>query len=128
MIMDQLHQILQSNQLIGAIASGGLVVWIISNLKNIYYTVRNLLVSLFSFSINNVTEDVGHEDSARQTAFEQIISESRPLWDRIVNFNPKRCNGFTKTTYGSSIRMIYGKLCFAILSNVIYKKQHSNYN
>ena len=61
MIMDQLHQILQSNQLIGAIASGGLVVWIISNLKNIYYTVRNLLVSLFSFSINNVTEDVGHE-------------------------------------------------------------------
>lgn len=112
MLMEQVQQLFNSNQLVGAIASGGLVVWVISNLKNIYYNIRNLLISIFSFSINNITEDVGHEDSARQTAFEQIISESKPIWDRIVNFNPKRCNGFTKTTYGSSIRLIYGKLCF----------------
>lgn len=112
-IITALKTLVDSNQFISAIASGGIVVWIVSNIKSIYYTIRNFIEDIISFSIYNLVEERTIEYDWRQTAFEEIITDAIPLWERTINFNPGKYENIkeSSTTYGSSIKLIYGKIC-----------------
>lgn len=70
-------QTLESNPIIPLVASGGLTVWIITNLKNIYHVVKDFVVSLISFNIHNAYEDnrgLGYYTNNKQLIFNKIIS------------------------------------------------------
>lgn len=47
----------ESNPVIPLIASGGLTVWLISNLKSIFGAVKDLILTLVSFNVFNTYED-----------------------------------------------------------------------
>lgn len=136
--LQAIMQQLQSNPIIPLIASGGLTVWIITNLKSIWSVVRDFIVSLISFDIFNTYEDntaQGYCLKWRQTIFNKLLTNSYSLWERTMNldlsddmlkksYNNKitietGLNEFSSLTYGFSIRIILGKLVFC---NRTYKQ------
>lgn len=77
----------ESNPIIPLIASGGLTVWVISNLKTIYYAVKNFIMSLISFNIHNAYEDTrgfGYNTKRVQLIFNDFLNGSKTLWERNI--------------------------------------------
>ena len=84
-VVQSVMKTLESNPLIPLIASGGLTVWVITNLKSIWHLVSNFAVSLISFNIHNAYEDnrgYGYCTRESQQIFNKIISSSTTLWER----------------------------------------------
>ena len=115
-IFAQLQSFLASNQIIGTVAGGSIVVWLVSNIKTIFFTVKRWVISWISFNINNLYEEMSYGTSNwKQCIFNQIITETKSIWERTINLDFKESNGdgkYSKTTYGTSIKIMYGKLCF----------------
>lgn len=75
----------ESNPVIPLIASGGLTVWLISNLKSIFGAVKDLILALVSFNVFNTYEDNranGSWVTTKQQLFEKIVNDSTTLWER----------------------------------------------
>lgn len=135
----------ESNPLIITLTSGGAVVWLFANLKSIFNAVANAVKACISFTVTNIYDDArahtGTSLKIRQIAFNNILTQTKALWERTVNLdlsNNIDVNKFaddanaTSTyeasytsngsgiavssksvnTYGFSIRVIFGKLCF----------------
>ena len=155
-------QWVQTNPLIVTLMSGGAVVWLFSNIRNIWHMVVNAINVIISFNIYNTYEDNrGTYDNntlkIRQTIFNNFLTEAKTLWERTVNLdlnggtnldyndnmnalesalnatdaatkNSKTtidnyCTAREKSitnTYGFSIKIIFGKLCFV---NRSYKQE-----
>ena len=63
-IFTQLQSFLASNQIIGTVAGGSIVVWIVSNIKTIFFTVKRWVISWISFNINNLYEEMSYGTSS----------------------------------------------------------------
>ena len=63
-IFTQLQSFLASNQIIGTVAGGSIVVWIVSNIKTIFFTVKRWVISWISFNINNLYEEMPYGTSS----------------------------------------------------------------
>ena len=140
---ETITKIIETNSIIPAVASGGMVVWLISNLKEIFNFAKDFVTSLISFVIYNTYTDergFGHEMYDRQIAFDQLVSNSRPIWERTTNLDLNenissddpsgkelencalgaedgkqarpRGNLNAVKTYGFSIRILMGSLVF----------------
>jgi len=108
---------LESNPLIPLIASGGLTVWLITNLKNIWHLVSSFIVSLISFNVHNAYEDnrgCGYCTRDNQLVFNKIVSASKSIWERNKQLDLYEDDVYSTEdqTYGFSIRIMYGKLVF----------------
>lgn len=110
---------LESNPIIPIVASGSLTVWVISNLKTIYTTLRNFIISLISFNLFNSYEDNRgnfYNIKSHQLVFNKIVSESLAIWERNKRLDLNDTDGShdilhsaKNDTYGFSIRIMYGK-------------------
>lgn len=132
----------ESNPLIVTLTSGGAVVWLFANLKGIVSAAINAVVACISFTITNTYEDnrgqTGSTLKLRQVHFNNLLTSSKPLWERTVNVDLS--NAFNKdavakdsstaividdpytsatvvnvkssivNTYGFSIRVLLGKI------------------
>lgn len=144
-LADKLPEIVkwvESNPLIVTLTSGGAVVWLFANLKGIVNAVINAVVACISFTITNTYEDnrgqTGSTLKLRQVHFNNLLTSSKPLWERTVNVDLS--NAFNKdavakdsstaivmddpyttatavnvkssvvNTYGFSIRILLGKI------------------
>lgn len=126
-LFSQLSTLLQNNQILSTVAGGSVIVWLVSNIKNIWSKVVYGIKSCISFTITNTYEDArnhnGHTTEA-QRAFNKILTSSRPLWERSKNLDLSEGNTLTidragtirgegnvlDLTYGYSIRLLYGKI------------------
>ena len=113
----------ESNPIIPLIASGGLTVWVITNLKVIFATIKRFVVSLISFNLFNSYEDNYYTKNI-QLFFNEIVSESPTIWERTkqMDLNDHDTSPANKgfipkdVTYGFSIRIMYGKIVFCYRS------------
>ena len=144
--LQQSLQWVQTNPLIVTLMSGGAVVWLFSNIRNIWNMIVNAINVLISFNIYNTYEDSRgtYDNNAlkiRQTIFNNFLTEAKTLWERTVNLdlnggvnldygdNMKALEAALNNnriddnyqlareksitnTYGFSIKIIFGKLCF----------------
>lgn len=115
---------LESNPIIPIVASGGLTVWIITNLKLIYRNLKDFIVSLISFCLFNSYEDnrgTYYSIRQQQLMFNKIVSDSTAIWERnkLLDLNDETAAGVEtqdmfrnkkNDAYGFSIRLMYGKL------------------
>lgn len=62
-IFAQLQSFLASNQIIGTVAGGSIVVWLVSNIKTIFFTIKRWVISWISFNINNLYEEMSYGTS-----------------------------------------------------------------
>ena len=139
----------ESNPLIVTLTSGGAIVWLFANLRNIFSLVVRAIEACISFTVTNTYEDargygVGYNVKIRQLMFNNILANTKALWERTVNIdlsnkiiasNFENDSNTTDTyeadlyyeyggnsgitaeakmtnTYGFSIRMMFGKICF----------------
>ena len=132
-IINQIKTVFENNSALATVTSGSIIVWIVANIKMIFWSVINMINTLISFEIVNTYEDarsVGYKNKLRQMIFNDIISNSKCLWEKSVNLDlgdeddEKRWNGrdyiiatnvTTKLlrrnlTYGFSIRILDGSL------------------
>ncbi len=144
--LQQSLQWVQTNPLIVTLMSGGAVVWLFSNIRNIWNMIISAINVLISFNIYNTYEDSrGSYDNSplkiRQTIFNNFLTTSKTLWERTLNldlngganldyndnmkalkseleqskiqenYQTAREKSITNT-YGFSIKIIFGKLCF----------------
>lgn len=111
----------ESNPVIPLIASGGLTVWLISNLKSIFSGIKNGVLALVSFTVFNTYEDNrtnGGWMTAKQQFFEKIVDDAKTLWERTkqldLNSNTVEQDGDCAVPrslpYGFFIKWMYGKL------------------
>lgn len=119
--ISQIQAMFQNNQVISTVAGGSLVVWAVSNLKNIWYNVRDAVVACISFRIVNTYEDsrgTGYDVTLAQTMFNKVLTESKSIWERTQNFDLSRGCCPEKAdfrpyevmlTHGFSIRRMLGK-------------------
>lgn len=113
----------ESSPIIPLIASGGLTVWVITNLKVIFATIKRFVVSLISFNLFNSYEDNYYTKNI-QLFFNEIVSESPTIWERTKQMDlndhdtlPANKGFIPKdVTYGFSIRIMYGKIVFCYRS------------
>ena len=103
----------ESSPIIPLIASGGLTVWVITNLKVIFATIKRFVVSLISFNLFNSYEDNYYTRNI-QLFFNEIVSASRQEMKAIID----RIN---KRGYIEAIDVIQAwNLNFSLGSNVKY--------
>lgn len=149
--MQDIVNILESNQVLSAVASGGVIVWLFANLKNILSTTKDFVVSVISFVVyNNYVDErgFGHDMYDRQVAFDRIVGRSKPIWERTTNLDlsmgsagdsddTSECStisplGINKLesnssnnpaikAYGFSIRILLGRL--VVVTRTINKNQ-----
>lgn len=110
----------ESNPIIPIVASGGITVWVISNLKAIYRTLRDFIISLISFNLFNSYEDNRgnfYNVKSHQLVFNKIVSESLAIWERNKRLDLNDTDSShdilhsaKNDAYGFSIRIMYGKL------------------
>lgn len=111
----------ESNPIIPIVASGGLTVWLITNLKLIYNTLKGFMVSLISFNLFNSYEDNRgnyYSIKSHQLIFNKIVSESLAIWERNKRLDLNDAedsrnilhSAAKNDAYGFSIRIMYGKL------------------
>ena len=135
---------LESNPILPTVASGGIAVWLISNIRNIFGTAVGWITNLISFVVyNNYTDErgFGHGMYEKQIAFDSIVSESRTIWERTTNLDlssdlpfeaevedcdesrgEETNSGSPKMkAYGFSIRILLGKL--VVVTRTINKNQ-----
>lgn len=113
-----INQFSNGNSTVATVASGGLIVWCITNLKNFWHTFLDALQALVSFTITNQYELNRCKSSTDfQDSFNEVLSRSIPLWDRSENldFENYRSVGEASKTkqsmmYNTSIRLFYGRL------------------
>ena len=141
-------QWVQTNPLIVTLMSGGAVVWLFSNIRNIWRMIVSAISTVISFNIYNTYEDSRAESygvqnlKIRQEIFNDLVTKSKTLWERTVNLdlngggndlcidvnynaakeaasNDKNIHSFARlreslltATYGFSIKILFGKLCF----------------
>ena len=134
-MLEQAIKFLETNPILPTVASGGIVVWLISNLKEIFNLAKDLVTSLISFVVYNTYTDergFGHGMYDRQIAFDRLVSTSRPLWERTTNLdlntgissdqteddvdtpnlNVPNDGSVPVKAYGFSIRILLGRLVF----------------
>ena len=127
-LIAQLNTLIQNNQIFSTIAGGSVIVWIVSNIKNMWTRLVSFVRSCISFTIVNTYEDArgrGRNVTYSQECFNDIIAASKPIWARTNNLDLSDYNdiridritgevkGSTKQhnlAYGHSIRILYGKL------------------
>lgn len=111
--------------IIPLIASGGITVWLISQLSKIFNCIKKIILQIISFKIYNIHSDDRGSECGRlftnsQVAFDNIITKCKTIWERTCNLdlernimgNYKKLQNFNKNlTYGTSIKILYGKLC-----------------
>ena len=56
-IISQLNTLFQNNQILSTIAGGSMVVWLVTNIKNIWNKLIWAITALISFRIVNTYED-----------------------------------------------------------------------
>lgn len=97
--------------------SGGITVWLIANLKNIWSKFTAAVLSVISFTVVNKHEDARGRGGClfiKQRMFNKIIQESREIWSRTseLDLSYDMSDPGQKTTvvpYGTSLRVILGK-------------------
>jgi len=121
----QLTELLKQNGVLSTVAGGSIIVWLVGNIKSIWYTLVSIVESLISFVIVNTYEDkrtLGYDVQEKQRMFDELVNESKSLWERTRNLDlsdrgteirGKRCSMFT---YGFSIKVILGKIVFCYRS------------
>lgn len=141
--MNELLELLKSNQVLSTVASGGLIVWLITNLKSMLFYAKSFVISIISFVVyNNYTDErgFGHGMYDEQIAFDNIVTRSRTLWERTTNLdlsdldrsgdNIDDCvsekvhrnnTGKKIKAYGFSIRVMFG--CIVFVNRNINKNQ-----
>lgn len=109
--------------IIPLIASGGITVWLITQLSRIFNLTKNIITQLISFTILNTHGDdrasCGPTFTNEQMVFNDIISNCTTLWERSLNLDLERkgygdqnlSTYYNNITYGTSIKILYGKLC-----------------
>ena len=145
--LQQSIQWVQTNPLIVTLMSGGAVVWLFSNLRNIWHKIISAVNAIISFNIYNTYEDnrgqfADNMLKIRQIIFNNFLTDSKTLWERTVNLDlnensniysndsknaieeslsskEQTSNEYYKArekslmaTYGFSIKLIFGKICF----------------
>lgn len=127
-LINQLKTLAEQNQILTTITSGSLVVWLVSNLKNIFFTIKYWITELISFNIHNLYEDTGNQPNnktaKKQVILNNLVSDARSIWERSVDLNLKEIGYFDETstvwvqnhisnnwTYGFSLKWFMGKLC-----------------
>lgn len=118
---------LRSNPILPLIASGGITVWLISNMKMLASAVWNFFIATISFTVFNMYEDDRVHGSVvceRQYAFNNLVSRSAAIWERTKNLdltwrgkmydendNQLDMKNVARqdVTYGFSIRRFLGK-------------------
>ena len=128
---------LTNNPVIPTVASGGIVVWLITNIKSIFFMVKDGITSLISFTVyNNYADErgFGHEMYDKQVAFDRIVSSSKPIWERTTNLDLSSGSSWDDTldndysgprkallmgdgsvpikAYGFSVRILFGSIVF----------------
>ena len=124
----QLDALFHGNPILSTVAGGSAIVWLVTNLKNMWRRLVGFVESCISFTVVNSYEDsrgTGHPMTDAQLAFNDIVAESRPIWsrncyldlsdDHTIRFDSStgRITGSTRQhnlAYGSSIRILCGKL------------------
>lgn len=150
-ISNFINQFLSSTDgasIVPIVASGGLTVWLISNIKLFFSYLRALFLTIISFRLENRFEDrrgkayyIGNLTEQAE-AFERLISESTVIWEKTKNLDlndTDMSNFFTENrglrekevlellnkrlakTYGFSIRIILGRLVFCSRSLSVEK-------
>ena len=121
----QLTELLKQNGVLSTVAGGSIIVWLVGNIKSIWYTLVSIVESLISFTIVNTYEDkrtLGYDVQEKQRMFDELVNESKSLWERTRNLDlsdrgmeirGKRCSMFT---YGFSVKVILGKIVFCYRS------------
>lgn len=111
--------------------SGGVTVWLVSQLRHILAVAKNLFVQCISFTIYNAFHDArsyGNFAGSDQVIFNAMISSYKTLWERSINFDcainqffdfsyDDACDKYfgdvkSKMPYGFSIKLMYGKIVF----------------
>lgn len=134
--MNEITEFLNSlniSTIIPLIMSGGITVWFISQLKNIWSIIKNLFIQCISFTIHNSCIDERNSGGShysfteKQQFFDLIITNAKTLWERTKNLDftssssteqYKRIkilfegNTSENLTYGFSIKILFGKLIF----------------
>ena len=72
--------------------SGGAIVWLFTNLKNIWNIIVNFITVCISFNIYNTYEDNRGTYSdmhlkMRQLIFNNFLTKAKTLWERTVNLD-----------------------------------------
>lgn len=126
-LIAQLHQLINTltsgQSALTTVASGGLIVWLITNLKTIWGHLVDAVKACISFTITNQYEINRNKDLSNfQQAFNEIISTSTPLWDRSQNFDFEQYrnaddNKDLSMMYGTSLRWMLGR--FAVVTRSI---------
>lgn len=96
--------------------SGGITVWLIANLKNIWAKFASAVLSVISFTVVNKYEDARGRGLClyiRQKMFNEVIQESREIWSRTseldLSYSMNDSGQKTVIPYGTSLRLILGK-------------------
>lgn len=97
--------------------SGGITVWLIANLKNIWAKFAAAVLSVISFTVVNKHEDARGRGGClfiKQRMFNKVIQESREIWSRTseldLSYNMSDTGQQTTVVpYGTSLRVILGK-------------------
>lgn len=108
MFLSKLPELLkwvENNPLIVTLTSGGAIVWLFANLKNMWHVATNVITALISFEITNTYEDArgigGNTLKLRQVEFNNMLIESKAIWERVVNLdlsNSINAKSYNKTT------------------------------
>lgn len=114
---NELGGVAQAATLAPLFMSGGIMVWLIANLKNIWAKFTAAVLSIISFTVVNKHEDArGHGGCLfiKQKMFNKVIQESREIWSRTseLDLSYDMSDPGQKTTvvpYGTSLRVILGK-------------------
>jgi len=116
----QLNTLVSNNQILSTIAGGSVIVWLVSNIKAIFFKTVDFIKSIVSFNIVNVYEDnrgSGHGITREQEAFLEFIDSTRALWERtksldLSNHQISQYADVIKHSqvYGFSLRIMFGKL------------------
>lgn len=82
----------ESNPLIVTLTSGGAIVWLFANLRSIFSAIVNATTACISFTITNTYEDsrgygVGYNIKMKQMAFNNLLANTKALWERTVNID-----------------------------------------
>ena len=97
--------------------SGGITVWLIANLKNIWSKFISALLSVVSFTVINQYEDSRGKGGylyKKQKIFNKVISSSKTLWGRMaeldLSYASEQDTKKIIVPYGTSLQVILRKL------------------
>jgi len=128
-LIEQINTLFQNNQVLSTVAGGSVVVWLVSNIKNIWNRIVNTITTLISFRIVNVYEDNrggmgGGYITEAQTLFNDYVCSTKTIWERTNNLDLGSGNSLSRDTngiltgktnvynytYGFSVRIMFGHI------------------